>query len=102
MKLCNYNWNVTSMQAYSVIAFDIAYIYDILNEENLNISEHRFGPKDMMRFSFYFERAGKSAFFTFKYIGVWAIIDKMYFIYLINKDHDYIQLTWDFARGEKK
>jgi len=102
MNLCNYNWNVISMQAYSVIAFDIAYIYDILNEEDLNICEHRFGPKNMMRFSFFLEKAGGSVFFTFKYTGVWATIDKMYFIYLINKDHDYMQLIWDFARGEKK
>jgi hypothetical protein len=103
MKLCNYNWNVTSTQAYSVIVFDIAYgKYDILNKEDLNIFEHSFDPKNIIRFTFYFERAGRSVFFTYKYTGVWAIIDKMYYIYLINKDRDYMQLIWDFTRGEKK
>jgi len=103
MNLCNYNWNVTSMQAYSVIVFDTAHVeYDILDKEVLTIFERRVNPKNLMRFSFFLEKVGESVFFTFKYTGVWAIIDKMYFIYLINKDHDYMQLIWDFAKGDKK
>ena len=98
MKLCNYNWNVISMQTYNTIAFDIADIkYDILNKEIIYISEQN-EPK---RFSLYFEKEGGDIFFRFKYIVVSVkIIDRLYFIYLINKDFDHMELTWDFARGK--
>lgn len=98
MNLCNYNWNVTSMQAYSVIAFNITDLkYDILNdEEGINISE----KNKLTRFSLDFEKEGKDIFFRSKYIAVLAkVIDRLHFIYLINKDFDHMKLTWDFARG---